>query len=211
MKYIELLEIVKNTPVFTTGLLLAGNVNTAVIRSQISRWVREGKVIMLRRGCYTIAPPYSGEIPSIFVLANAMEPASYISCQSALAWYGLIPEHVPSVVSVTSGRSGTITNKLGNFIFRHVKSSLLWGFESMNVSPGEKARIACPEKALLDLIYLESKGDSDSYLEQLRLQNIDLLERGKLVSYAHRWGKPKLIRATDRILSILDREEDNTS
>lgn len=85
MKFIELLEIVKNTPVFTTGLLLAGDVNTAAIRSQISRWVREGKVIMLRRGCYTIAPPYSGGVPSIFVLANAMKPASYISCQSALA------------------------------------------------------------------------------------------------------------------------------
>ena len=79
MKFIELLEIVKNTPVFTTGLLLAGDVSTAVIRSQISRWVREGKVIMLRRGCYTIAPSYSGRIPSIFVLANAMEPASNIS------------------------------------------------------------------------------------------------------------------------------------
>ncbi|MCK5116121.1 MAG: hypothetical protein KAR44_05945 [Candidatus Aegiribacteria sp.] len=208
MKFIKLLEIVKNMPVFSIGLLLAGDVNTAAIRSQISRWVREGKLIMLRRGCYTVAPPYSGRVPSIFVLANAMEPASYISCQSSLAWYGLIPEHVPSVVSVTSARAGTITNKLGNFIFRHVKSSLLWGFETLNVSPGEKARIACPEKALLDLIYLESKGDSDSYLEQLRLQNTDLLEREKLVSYAHRWGKPKLIRAADRILSIQDREDD---
>ena len=211
MKFIELLEIVKNTPVFSTGLLLAGDVNTAAIRSQISRWVREGKIIMLRRGCYTIAPPYSGVVPSVFVLGNAMEPASYISCQSALAWYGLIPEHVPSVVSVTSARAGTINNKLGNFIFRHVKSSLLWGFETVNVLRGENARIAFPEKALLDLIYLEPEGDSDSYLEQLRLQNIDLLEREKLVSYAHRWGKPKLIRAADRILSILDREEDNRS
>ncbi len=211
MKFIELLEIVKNTPVFTTGLLLAGEVSSVVIRSQISRWVRDGKVIMLRRGCYTIATPYSGGIPSIFVLANAMKPASYISCQSALAWYGLIPEHVPSAVSVTSGRAETITNKLGNFIFRHVKSSLLWGFETVSVSPGEIARIARPEKALLDLIYLESDGDSYSYLEQLRLQNVDLLDRGKLISYAHRWGKPKLERAADRILSILDREEDNTS
>ncbi|MCK4806242.1 MAG: hypothetical protein KAT09_01275 [Candidatus Aegiribacteria sp.] len=205
-----MLEIVKNTPVFTTGLLLAGDVNTAVIRSQISRWVREGKVIMLRRGCYTIAPPYSGGITSIFVLANAMKPASYISCQSALAWYGLIPEHVPSVVSITSCRTETISNKLGNFIFRHVKSSLLWGFETVSVSSGETARIAFPEKALLDLIYLESEGDSESYLEQLRLQNTEELDGEKLVSFAHRWGKPKLERAAVRILSILKREEDNT-
>lgn len=211
MKFIELFDIVKNSPVFTTGLLLAGDVNTAVIRSQLSRWVREGKLIMLRRGCYTIAPPYCGGVPSIFVLANAMKPASYISCQSALAWYGLIPENVPSVVSVTSGRGESITNKLGCFIFRHAKSSLLWGFETIAVSPGEKARIAFPEKALLDLIYLESEGDSISYLEQLRLQNTDVLDREKLISFAHRWGKPKLERAAVRIMSILEREEGTTS
>ena len=210
MKFNELLQIIKNTTVFTTGLLLAGDVDKAVIRSQISRWVREGKVIRLERGCYSLAPPYSDGIPSSFVLANAMKPASYVSCQSALAWYGLIPEYVPSVVSVTYGRTDTVSNKLGNFIYRHVKSSLLWGFETMNVSKGESARIACPEKALLDLVYLETGGDSKSYLEQLRLQNTDELDKEKLVSFAHRWGKPKLERAAGRILSILAREEENT-
>ncbi|MCD4846980.1 MAG: hypothetical protein K8R76_02180 [Candidatus Aegiribacteria sp.] len=211
MKYYELLQIVKNAPVFTTGFLLAGDVNKAAIRSQISRWVREGKLIMLERGCYTIAPSYSGRIPSSFVIANAMKPASYVSCQSALAWYGLIPEHVPSVVSVTYGRTDTVSNKLGNFIYRHVKSSLLWGFETMNVSKGEKARIALPEKALLDLVYLEPEGDSEGYLEQLRLQNTDELDRKKLITFAHRWGKPKIERAAGRILSILEREDENTS
>lgn len=211
MKYIELLQIVKNAPVFTTGLLLAGNVDKAVIRSQISRWVREGKLVRLGNGCYTIAPSYSGWILSPFALANAIKPASYVSCQSALAWYGLIPEYVPSVVSVTSGRTDTVSNKLGNFIYRHVKSSLLWGFETMNVSKGERARIALPEKALLDLVYLEPEGDSESYLEQLRLQNTDDLDRKQLVTFAQRWGKPKLERAVDRILSILEREEETTS
>ena len=211
MKYNELLQIIRNTPVFTTGLLLAGDVDKAVIRSQISRWVREGKLIRLGNGRYTLPPSYSGGVPSSFVLANAIKPASYVSCQSALAWYGLIPEYVPSVVSVTYGRTDTVSNKLGNFIYRHVKSSLLWGFETMNVSKGERARIALPEKALLDLIYLETEGDSESYLEQLRLQNTGELDRKKLVAFAHRWGKPKLERAAGRILSILAREEENTS
>lgn len=127
MKFNELLQIVRSTPVFTIGLLLAGDVDKAVIRSQVSRWVREGKLVMLKRGCYTLAPSYSGRIPSSFVLANEIKPVSYISCQSALAWYGLIPEYAPSVVSITNGRTDTVSNKLGNFIYRHVKSSLLWG------------------------------------------------------------------------------------
>jgi len=208
MKYNELLQIIRNTPVFSTGLLLAGDVDKNVIRSQISRWVREGKLIRLGNGCYALPPSYSGGIPSFFVLANAMKPASYVSCQSALAWYGLIPESVPSVVSVTSGRTENVNNKFGTFIYRHVKKSPLWGFETMKVSEKENARIALPEKALLDLVYLESAGDSESYLEQLRLQNTEQLSGDRIVSFARRWEKPKMKRAADRLLSILHKESE---
>ena len=118
---------------------------------------------------------------------------------------------VPSVVSITNGRPDTVSNKLGNFIYRHVKSSLLWGFETMDLSKGERARIALPEKALLDLVYLEPEGDSVSFLEQLRLQNTEELDKRQLVTFAHLWGKPKIKRAASRILFLLAMEEENTS
>ncbi len=207
MKFGELLQIVRGEPVFTTGLLLAGESSPSSIRAQLSRWVREGRIVKLKRGYYALAEPYTDSAPSPFAIANAMEPASYVSCQSALAWYGLVPEHVPSVVSVTSGRTGAIANGFGTFIYRHFKPSLLWGFVHVELPGNKSARMALPEKALLDLIYLEPSADSADYLEELRLQNTEQLDSQTLASFAGRFGKPKLMRAAQRLDSSFDREE----
>lgn len=208
MKFDELLQIVRKEPIFTTGLLLAGDTTMASIRCQLSRWVREGRIISLRRGCYTLAAPYTNRLPSPFMVANTMKQASYVSCQSALGWYGLIPEAVPSVTSVTSERPGMVNNSLGTFFYRHVKSSLLWGFRSERISDNELVRIALPEKALLDLVYLEPNGDSTPYLEQLRLQNTELLNVDRIISFAERWSKPKMRKAANRIISLLEEEKE---
>ena len=67
--------------------------------------------------------------------------------------------------------------------------------------------MALPEKGLLDLVYLEPSADSADYLEELRLQNIEQLDSQTLVSFAERFGKPKLIRAAQRLDSAFDRED----
>ncbi len=208
MKFEKLLQIIRGEPVFTTGLLLAGESSPSSIRAQLSRWAREGRIVKLKRGCYALAAPYTDSAPSPFVIANAVGPASYVSCQSALAWYGLVPEHVPSVVSVTSGRTRTVGNRFGTFIYRHLKPSLLWGFVHVELPGKKSARMALPEKALLDLIYLEPSADSANYLEELRLQNTEQIDNQMLVSFARRWGKPKLMRAAQRLNSAFDRVEE---
>ena len=204
MKQKELLRIVGRMPVFPTGLLLSGETTPGRIRAQLSRWVREGKVIRLRRGYYSLAEPYSVSRPSPFVVANAMESGSYISCQSALAWHGLIPEAVPTVTSITPGRPGMVTNDFGTFLYRHMKPFFLWGFRNESGIDGWPVRIASPEKALLDLVYLEPGGDSPAYLEQLRLQNTDILQSPVLSEFAARWDRPRMTRALAAILALLD-------
>ncbi len=58
MRFQELAEIVADEPLFETGLLLAGAVDPADLRRQLSRWTRSGRVRQLRRGLYTLAPPW---------------------------------------------------------------------------------------------------------------------------------------------------------
>ena len=53
-----LLQVVGDEPVFETGLLLAGNVCRADVERQLSRWTRAGRILQLRRGLYSLAPPY---------------------------------------------------------------------------------------------------------------------------------------------------------
>jgi hypothetical protein len=58
MEFSELVEIIKDEPVFDTGLLLAGDINPREIRRQLSRWNAAGKIYQLRRGLYCLAPPF---------------------------------------------------------------------------------------------------------------------------------------------------------
>jgi predicted transcriptional regulator of viral defense system len=209
MKFEELLRIARQSPIIRTGLLLVGDVDPAYLRLQLSRWVSEGKLVKLRRGVYTLADPYSTSPVHPYVLANAIEAASYVSCQSALAWYGLIPEHVVSVTSVTSARTGKRVNSQGSFIYRHVQPDLMFGFSDVDVDKNESARVALPEKALLDLVYLEPHADSVAYLRQLRLQNMEMMDMDRLFQVAGEMGKPKLIRACENLVQILGEEEQN--
>ena len=207
MKFGDLLSVVGGESVFSSSLLLAGESGADSIRCQLSRWVKAGKLIQLRRSLYMLASPYRKKEAHPFFLANRMKVASYVSLQSALAHYGLIPEYVPVVTSVTTGRPEVMTMPAGTFSFKHVKKSFFYGYTSLGLTDDESAFVAVPEKALLDLVYLTPGGDGFDYLSGLRLQNLDQLNMERLRSYAESTGRAKLSRAVDVVVSLLENEE----
>jgi len=206
MKFVNLLEKVSDLPVFTVRFLSAGG-NLAQIRLQINRWVKDGKIIRLHKGLYTLAEPYRKVAPEPFCIANSLKQASYVSLQSALSWYAMIPEFVPAVTSITTGRPQTIETPLGRFEFRHVSKKYFWGYQQVELKFGQTAFVACPEKALLDLIYLTPGGDEINFIEELRLQNFEQINRAVLREFVERFQSPKLNRALDNIERILDQSE----
>ena len=207
MEFTQLLQIVGSEPVFETGLLLAGDEDPADVQRQLSRWTAAGRLHQLRRGLYTLAVPYQKVRIHPFVVANALVRGSYVSLQTALAHYGLIPEHTPVVTSVTSGRPGRWETALGVYEFRHVKIDWLHGYRQLDLGTGQRAFVATPEKALLDLIYLAPEGDTPAYLQELRLQNLERLDPEVVLHYAERSGRPKLQRAARRVLALRQSEE----
>jgi predicted transcriptional regulator of viral defense system len=206
MKWQSLLELITNEPVFSSALLLSGKVSAQQVRLQLSRWVKDGRLIQLRRGLYGLAPVWRKVEPHPFLIANRLQRGSYVSTQSALAFYGLIPEHVPVVTSVGPGRPETVQNILGAFQFNHLTHHLLFGYSQMEVAPRQHAFVASPEKALLDLIHLTAGADSAEYLRGLRLQNPNALNIANMIKLAQRSGKPKLMRATRIIGPLLEEE-----
>lgn len=196
MDFNHLLEIVGEEPVFDTGLLLAGEVDPADVRRQLSRWTKAGKLYQLRRGLYALAPPFQKIKPHPFLIANRMVPGSYVSLQSALAHYALIPEHVPVTTSVTTTRPAQWDTPLGCFEYHHIKESLFHGYLLTDLGGRQRAFVASPEKALLDLIYLQAGADSPDYLRELRLQHLDRLNLEELQCLAHSAGGAKLRRAS---------------
>ncbi|MFQ5859214.1 MAG: type IV toxin-antitoxin system AbiEi family antitoxin domain-containing protein [Anaerolineae bacterium] len=206
MEFERLLEIVGEEPVFETGLLLAGNVDPANVRRQLSRWTKAGRLYQLRRGVYALAPPFQKVKPHPFLVANHMVRGSYVSLQSALDYYGLIPEYVPVVISVTTGRPARWDTPLGSYEFRHIKTGLLYGYQRLEVATGQHAFVATPEKALLDLIYFQSGGDSPDYLQELRLQNLERLDPAELQRHADLANSPKLRRAAAHVVKLTHTE-----
>ncbi|MFN2165798.1 MAG: hypothetical protein ACK2U9_06015, partial [Anaerolineae bacterium] len=195
MKWESLVLLVGNEPVFTSGLLLAGDSSPQQVRLQLGRWVKAGRLLQLRRGVYALASPWSKVEPHPFVIANAMQRGSYVSLQSALSYHGVIPEHVPVVTSVGPGRPETLRNPLGTFRFNHVATDMLFGYRRTEVAGSQFAFVAGSEKALLDLVHLTAGADKPAYLEEIRLQNLDSMDSELLRELADRSGKPKLKRA----------------
>jgi predicted transcriptional regulator of viral defense system len=202
MKFDQLLTWVADEPVFETGLLLAGDVNPLDVRKQLSRWVKAGKLLQLRRGLYALAPPYQRIIPHPFLLANRLQAGSTVSLQSALAHFGMIPEAVPTITSVTTGRAEFLQTPLGAFTFQHIKTAWQHSYRRIEFGRRQFAFVSDPEKALLDLVYLEKGGDQPVYLNSLRLQALDRLDIEKLQRLARDSGRPKLQRGADYLTRL---------
>ena len=206
MKFENLVEWVGAEPVFETGLLLAGNIDPMEVRKQLSRWTAGGKIYQLRRGLYALAAPYQKVKTHPFLVANRLVAGSYVSLQSALAYYDLIPEYVPVTTSVTTGRPARAQTPVGDYLYRHVQVDWFHSYVSIMLVDNQAAYIATPEKALLDLVYLEPGSDTLAYLQELRLQNLERLDLSKIQQIVQSAHKPKLARAYPIIVQLVEEE-----
>ncbi len=155
-----------------------------------------GEIIRLKKGLYVANPKESRMELSPFLLANHIYGPSYVSMQTAMRYYGLIPEAVFSVQSMTTGVARDYENKVGTFRYIHIPA----GYYNIGVTIREEAgasfMIATPEKALCDLIvytpnlnlrfqtsireYLEEDIRFD--MDELRNLNLGIIEECAKVS-----------------------------
>jgi len=157
MKFMELLEIVADEPVFETGFLRGGRVSEPGLEAQLSRWCAAGKLLRLRRGLFALAPPYRKVIPHPFLVANRLSPGSYVSGLSALAFANAIPEYVPEVTSCGPARPHVRETPLGRFSFRYVKPALRTGYRLVALVDGHSAFVVRPDTAFLALAHLPAR------------------------------------------------------
>jgi hypothetical protein len=202
MRFESLLAAVGSEPLFETGFLLAGDVDPADVRRQLSRWVSRGQIVQLRRGLYALAPPHRKTEPHPFLVANRLVRGSYVSLHSALAHHGLIPEHVPVVTSVTSGRPQKRENPFGSFEYHHCAPGRLGGYRVERLGGGQEALVATPARALADLIHLVPGADSAAYLSELRLTSLERVDPAKLLRPAP-GERPKIRRAFRRLAALM--------
>lgn len=191
MKWDGFLRKVGDLPIIHTEMLLAGVVNPNSIKVQISRWEKAGKIIQLKRGFYILSEEYRKIAVCSQYIASVLKTPSYISLEKALEYHNLIPEAVYSYTSVTTGRQGKYISKFGTFDYRHIKTSLFWGYHSIELNR-QIAFIAEPEKALLDFFYLNKIQISSDYIDEMRLQSLDKIDIAKMLKYSERYQNKRV-------------------
>jgi predicted transcriptional regulator of viral defense system len=156
-------------------------------------WQKKGYIVKLRNGWYCFRE-FLSYPDSHYLIANSIYQPSYISHQEALAFYGLIPEHVVDSVSVTTKKTMAF-NVCGRvFKYYSVKTDLYFGYGLKDLSVnGEKRSflMADPEKAILDLLYIYNFYRTDQDLAELRLNEAVLrnsVDWNKLSGYLTRFG-----------------------
>ena len=175
-------------------------------RNNLTRWCRRGLLVKLRNQYYAF-PEYR-QVPDFSrYVANRIYAPSYISLHSALSFYGMIPEEVVQLTSVTTLKTARFENDFGTFHYQNVKTPFYFGFEIKTIQSGRGLLFATPEKALLDLLYLNPYYKTEQDMEELRLdedymQNELNLER--LNGYLSKIGSKTMEQKVKRLMKVYE-------
>lgn len=151
---------------------------------KLSEMTHRGELIQVKRGLFIPGPKLQMTTPENFLLANHLRGPSYVSSDSALAFWGLIPEKVYEIISVTTQPSKMYKTPVGRF--RYIRLPLPYyapGQQRVELAPDQFALVAEKEKALCDkiittpgLVLRSMKQARDYLLEDLRIEREALRE-----------------------------------
>lgn len=145
-------------------------------RNALTRWQKAGYLEKIRNIHYRIAgTPISSET-ELFFIANRIYHPSYVSLQSALSWYGFIPEGVFTLTSVTTLKTQTFSTTIGTFTYKTIKPNLFFGYR-LEALGNFRFKIADPAKAFLDLLYLFPELNTPDHFHELRLNFWEIQEK----------------------------------
>ncbi len=173
-------------------------------RNNLTRWCRRGLLVKLRNQNYAF-PEYR-QVPDFSrYVANRIYAPSYISLHSALSFYGMIPEEVVQLTSVTTLKTARFNNAFGIFHYQNVKPTLYFGYEIKLMRDRRGVMFATPEKALLDLLYLNTYYKTEQDMEGLRLDE-DFMQNEfncqRMSSYIEKAGSKTLGKRVKLLLKV---------
>lgn len=202
MGYIELSERLKDFPFFSLRdiRLLEFDFD----RRRLSEWQDKGYIQKISRGYYQFSDRDLTDL-DLFCLANQLFKPSYISMESALRYYNFIPEAVYAITSVSSLNTKTTATSLATFSYQKIKAKNFNGYKMVKFNNHE-FKIASPEKALVDFLYLRADLDKMNAIEGLRLDRDEILEQIKfaaLDSIAVSFGSRALLERVDLLKECL--------
>ena len=156
----------------------------STLKKMIYRWRKKGWIVSLKKGLYELTYPKDFNVPDMYT-ANKLYNPSYVSLETALSNYSIIPEVSMAVTSITTKTTRKFKNKHGLFLYRSIKPLAFTGYY-VEKHGNFDILIASPEKALIDYLYFKTYRNRSFNPKEERLDKdaVLRLKRRKLDKYA---------------------------
>lgn len=179
-------------PIFSTqeARVVAFASNPGTLKLQLHQWVKGGDLVSLKRGLYM----FPGRRVDRVEIARYLYSPCYVSLESALNLYGIMPDIPFALTLVTPRTTRSFNTPLGRFIYHKIKQEAFTGFDPHTL-------VAQKEKALLDYLYLNQRNlvAAGDFWPELRLQDLDQLDFQRASSLAARFGSSTLITLLESV------------
>lgn len=203
MRYLELKEYFKNFVLFS--LKDIKKIDPGFHRRRLVEWKEKGYIKNIINAYYIFTDRKLDE-KRLFFISNRIYNPSYISLETALSYYGFIPEAIFAVTAVSTRKTKTFSTGYGEMIYKHIQPSYLFGFDLIEFEDF-RFKIAFPEKAILDYLYLNPRLRTREDMEELRMNKKEVkerIDRERLDGYLQVFGKQALRERARIWLEVID-------
>ena len=173
-------------------------------KRRLFEWSQKGYIVNVKRGFYrfTDQPINQG---LLYFAANKLYHPSYISLETALSFYHVIPEAVFSFTSISTLNTTQQTSSLGNFSYHHLKANLFFGYKLIEIN-GLNSSIANLEKTILDYLYFHSELKTFVDFQALRWdkERLKKMDFQKLQDYLALFESKALIKRYTLLINYLN-------
>ncbi|MDQ3098968.1 MAG: hypothetical protein M3Q44_04440 [bacterium] len=142
----------------------------------LTDWMQKGLIHKITRGFY-ILDSYKKQLNELYLfsIANKIYAPSYISLESALSYYHLIPEGVFTITSLTVRKTTKIDSPFARFSYKSIKPTMMIGYSEVKF--GEFSfMMAKKEKAIIDYLYLHHDLKTTGDMHEIRINETELFE-----------------------------------
>ena len=188
MNFVSFKNSLNDFPVFSMSDIRAVHPNFD--RRRLSEWQKKGYIQKIIKGYYIFSEVGIDE-NMLSLIANKIYKPSYISFETAMSHYQLIPESIYMITSVSARRTYLFETPLARFSYRTVKPALFFGYTILHGG----IKMAFMEKAILDFFYINPSVRTDDDFSSLRINKEEMLsqlKKKRLKDYVHRFNQKRL-------------------
>lgn len=140
---------------------------------KISGLLKSKVLIRIKKGLYVLGEEYRNNPINLAIVANLIYGPSYVSQEFALQYYGLIPERVEVITSMTNKRNKIYVTPIGRFTYTYLNTKKFQvGINWQNLGGEVYFLMASPEKAIADILSQHRSIKTVTELQQHLIENM---------------------------------------